>query len=71
MDLQKLQAIFILAGEIAILIPALLGAALAIALVIPGEHPDKELDWALKKGEWIVDLIKKISRKPAAEEPKQ
>ena len=35
---------------------AFLAGALALALVIPGEQPDKVL-------QWLVDLIKKFSRK--------
>lgn len=37
-------------------ISAAVAALLAVALIIPGEHPDKEL-------QWLVDLLKKISRK--------
>lgn len=35
---------------------AFLGAVLAIALIVPGEHPDKELQAA-------VDFLKKYNRK--------
>ena len=34
----------------------ILTAALAIALLIPGDVPDKQL-------QWLVDLLKKFSRK--------
>ena len=40
-----------------------LGALLALSMVIPGDHPDKEL-------QWLVDMIKKFSRKPKVEEKK-
>ncbi len=32
----------------------IMGALLTIALVVPGEHPDKEIKW----------LLEKLSRKP-------
>ena len=37
-------------------IVGLLGAALAVSVIIPGEQPDKFL-------QWLVDLVSKISRK--------
>jgi len=35
---------------------SILGSVLAISLVIPGEQPDKSL-------QWLVNMIKKLSRK--------
>lgn len=42
--------------ELAIGVTGLLSAALAVALIIPGDHPDKELQAA-------VDFLVKFSRK--------
>lgn len=38
------------------LILGALAAILAIAMAIPGDHPDKEL-------QWLLDNLKKLSRK--------
>lgn len=64
MDMTQIQQYLAIAGAVAIAIPALLSAALGIALVVPGDQPDKALEAALAWSEKAVDFIKGFSRKP-------
>jgi len=38
-------------------------AGLAVSLLLPGDHPDKELQWCVNKLQWLVNMVKSLSVK--------
>lgn len=63
MDLSKYADMLSMVGMIAIGLPALLAALIAFFMLIPGEQPEKSLQWIKDKMQPVIDLIAKFSKK--------
>jgi UPF0716 family protein affecting phage T7 exclusion len=63
MDLVKLQEILQIVGGVAVALPALVSALIALFMVIPGQQPEKFLTAVLDKLTKVVEVVGKFSKK--------
>lgn len=64
MDIQKLMNILSIAGAVAIALPPVLTAIIAVAMAIPGAQPEKFLQETVQpKLQGLVDFVTKFSKK--------
>lgn len=63
MDIDQINSIIQTIGAIAVAIPAIITALIAVFMLIPGDEPEATLKKWLGYSQKIVDVIAKFSRK--------